>query len=190
MAQNVTIAGASYSDVPAVNLPKTGGGTATFYDEDSLPDFAGADGTSPGTHGLVPAPAATDNVKFLKGDGTWSTVSGGSMTTLWQNASPTSQFAAQTITLSDAAANYDYVLVLMKFTTDANGTLVSEVLKYDATYPGFTLMLNTGGNRTATRDGSFTTANNGLSMAFLNCTYNNGANQGMLVPYKIFGIKL
>lgn len=29
---DVTLWGASYSDVPAVNLPKTGGGTATFYD--------------------------------------------------------------------------------------------------------------------------------------------------------------
>lgn len=33
MAQNITLLGASYSDVPAVTLPKTGGGTATFYDD-------------------------------------------------------------------------------------------------------------------------------------------------------------
>ena len=32
MAQNVTVQGASYSAVPAVQLPKTGGGTATFTD--------------------------------------------------------------------------------------------------------------------------------------------------------------
>lgn len=32
MAQNVTILGASYSNVPAVTLPKTGGGTARFDD--------------------------------------------------------------------------------------------------------------------------------------------------------------
>lgn len=32
MAQNLTIAGASYSDVPAVNIAKTGGGIATFTD--------------------------------------------------------------------------------------------------------------------------------------------------------------
>lgn len=32
MAQNVTILGASYSNVPAVTLPKTGGGTASFTD--------------------------------------------------------------------------------------------------------------------------------------------------------------
>lgn len=32
MAQNITIMGASYSAVPAVTLPKTGGGTAKFTD--------------------------------------------------------------------------------------------------------------------------------------------------------------
>lgn len=32
MSQNITLMGASYSDVPAVTLPKTGGGSATFTD--------------------------------------------------------------------------------------------------------------------------------------------------------------
>ena len=32
MSQNITLLGASYSDVPGVTLPKTGGGTATFSD--------------------------------------------------------------------------------------------------------------------------------------------------------------
>ena len=32
MGQNVTIAGASYPDVPALDIPKTGGGTARFVD--------------------------------------------------------------------------------------------------------------------------------------------------------------
>ena len=32
MSQNITLLGASYSAVPAVTLPKTGGGTATFTD--------------------------------------------------------------------------------------------------------------------------------------------------------------
>lgn len=32
MAQNITLMGASYSAVPAVTLPKTGGGTAKFTD--------------------------------------------------------------------------------------------------------------------------------------------------------------
>ena len=32
MAQNITLLGASYTAVPAVKLPKTGGGNATFTD--------------------------------------------------------------------------------------------------------------------------------------------------------------
>lgn len=33
MAQNITLMGANYPNVPAVQLPKTGGGTAKFIDE-------------------------------------------------------------------------------------------------------------------------------------------------------------
>lgn len=36
MAQNITLMGANYSAVPAVQLPKTGGGTATFVDEEDI----------------------------------------------------------------------------------------------------------------------------------------------------------
>lgn len=32
MAQNITLMGATYSDVPGVQLPKSGGGTASFFD--------------------------------------------------------------------------------------------------------------------------------------------------------------
>lgn len=35
--------------------------------------MTGADGTNAGTKGVVPAPTATDNTKFLRGDGTWAT---------------------------------------------------------------------------------------------------------------------
>ena len=36
MAQNITLMGANYSAVPAVTLPKTGGGTAKFIDEEEI----------------------------------------------------------------------------------------------------------------------------------------------------------
>ena len=39
----------------------------------TIPDFTGDTGTG-GEHGLVPAPAAGDATKALKGDGTWDTV--------------------------------------------------------------------------------------------------------------------
>lgn len=39
--------------------------------------FVGATSAAPGSKGLVPQPQAGDNTKFLSGDGTWKTVSGG-----------------------------------------------------------------------------------------------------------------
>lgn len=49
-------------------------GTTGLIPVDRLTVFTGADGTNAGTKGAVPAPAATDNNKYLKGDGTWSAV--------------------------------------------------------------------------------------------------------------------
>ena len=42
-----------------------------------LVNFVGTDGNDPGAAGLVPAPATTDDGKYLKADGTWGTPSGG-----------------------------------------------------------------------------------------------------------------
>lgn len=39
--------------------------------------FTGTDGVIAGTAGLVPAPTASDDDKYLKSDGTWASVSGG-----------------------------------------------------------------------------------------------------------------
>ena len=42
MAQNVVINGVTYSNVPSVNIPKSGSGTAVFYDT-SAADIANTD---------------------------------------------------------------------------------------------------------------------------------------------------
>lgn len=47
----------------------------TPVDQANLGDFAGASATQAGDVGLVPAPSAGDQSKFLRGDGTWATVS-------------------------------------------------------------------------------------------------------------------
>lgn len=39
MAQNVTVCGANYQNVPAVQLPKTGGGSALFLDATVYPKY-------------------------------------------------------------------------------------------------------------------------------------------------------
>lgn len=36
MAKNITLWGASFTDVPSVDLPTTGGGTANFIDTDDV----------------------------------------------------------------------------------------------------------------------------------------------------------
>lgn len=43
----------------------------------SISTFEGATSSTAGSTGIVPAPSSGDNVKFLCGDGTWQTVSGG-----------------------------------------------------------------------------------------------------------------
>ena len=54
-------------------IVSSGGATPAI----SINDFTGANGTTAGTKGSVPAPAAEDNVKYLKGDGTWATIPSG-----------------------------------------------------------------------------------------------------------------
>jgi len=42
----------------------------------NLPTLAGANGTSAGSKGFAPKPAATDHTKFLRGDATWADING------------------------------------------------------------------------------------------------------------------
>ena len=58
MAQNVTLLGASYPDVPQVVLPKTGGGSAIFTD---------TSGTTAGAGDVI------DGKKFYDANGTEQT---------------------------------------------------------------------------------------------------------------------
>ena len=55
--------------------PTSGSGAPSFRAlvAGDYPAMVGANGTTEGTAGAVPGPTATDNVKFLRGDGTWAT---------------------------------------------------------------------------------------------------------------------
>lgn len=52
-----------------------------------LPQFIGATAYQAGESGAVPAPAAGDQDKYLKGDGTWATVQSAANTIFYMNAS-------------------------------------------------------------------------------------------------------
>ena len=76
MAQNITLLGASYSDVPAVTLPKTGGGTATFTDTTITSNAASASDILSGKLAYVNGTLITgtladgDNIGYGLTDGT------------------------------------------------------------------------------------------------------------------------
>lgn len=84
MAKNVTLMGASYPDVPAVNLPQTGGGTATFTDVTGTTAtaadvaqgkvFYAADGTE--TTGTASGGSATIEPLSVTANGTYNPPSG------------------------------------------------------------------------------------------------------------------
>ena len=51
-----------------------------------------------------------------------------SETTLWTNSAPSSDFAAQTVTLSDNIQNYDYIKIYVAFSKDALTSVWSELM--------------------------------------------------------------
>ena len=64
-----------YSDL---NKFKIGDGVtlvgALPFATSDISDFVGATSSTAGEHGLVPAPQAGDEDKYLKGDGTWTEI--------------------------------------------------------------------------------------------------------------------
>ena len=118
MAQNITLMGASYTAVPAVTLPKTGGGTASFTDVTDTTAAASdvASGkyfyTAAGvrTQGTSSGGGGTSNFKLLatKALGTIST------------SSTTAADTGQTISVSDINS-YDLLVVETSVDTKTNG---------------------------------------------------------------------
>lgn len=95
MAQNITLLGASYSAVPAVQLPKTGGGTARF-DDASVTTATASDVAS----GKI----------FLASNGTITTGtnSGGGGTLTVKTATTTKTSTGQTISFSSLSGEPKY----------------------------------------------------------------------------------
>ena len=71
MAQNITLLGASYTGVPAVELPKTGGGTASFTDVTDT--TAAAADVASGKYFYTASGVKTEGTNG--GSGTWETTS-------------------------------------------------------------------------------------------------------------------
>ena len=67
--------------------------------------FTGANGSHAGAKGLVPAPGAEDNTKYLKGDGTWGTPSGGGGTSDYADLSNKPQINGHTLSGNQSASD-------------------------------------------------------------------------------------
>lgn len=112
MAQNITLLGASYSNVPSVQLPKTGGGTASFDD------------TTISSNAATAADIASGKLAWVNGSLVAGTASGGgsSYTLLGSfevsanttSTSSTNVGTEQTISRTSHTAKKLYILVTDK----------------------------------------------------------------------------
>jgi len=134
--------------------------------------FTGADGTDAGTSGLVPAPTATDNNKFLKGDGTWQTVSGGGSATDVQidGTSITDNGVANIVTNKPISyKNVSSVVYQNKNDQKPNGIIYSSY--------GLQIALGgTGNHYMSSGDDSVTSAMADSSVMYAEVALNNGIN--------------
>ena len=127
MAQNITLMGASYSDVPAVTLPKTGGGTASFTDVTDT--TAAASDVASGKYFYTAAGVRTQGTNSGGGGSggltlihtyTFGTFSGTA-------TSATDTGKSMTLASTTGWSNYDLLLIDCSVDTQTNGRHTSTV---------------------------------------------------------------
>lgn len=106
MAQNITLMGASYSDVPAVALPKTGGGTASFFDVSDT--TAAASDVASGKYFYTSSGVKTQGTSSGGGGSSWTKI--GNTTELAVNTTSTSAGSAGTIALGSGHFTKDKII--------------------------------------------------------------------------------
>lgn len=178
MAQNITLLGASYSDVPAVDLPKTGGGTARFT------DISTENGKVVQSGALVSQTSATYTTNDTYDTTTVSSVTvqvsgggGASIDDFVSGAVPTG-----TTTLQTATSIMDYGLAYRSSMTSLSAPYVTTIGQYalmnctGLTSISFPLLTSFGGDYalsgcTGLTNVSFPSLNNTLrTRTFNNCS--------------------
>ena len=115
MAQNITLMGASYSDVPAVTLPKMGGGTATFTDVTDT--TAAASDVASGKYFYTAAGVRTQGTSSGGGGSSnWTLLGTKSLGTISTNSTSATD-TGQTIIIGSSAWN-DYDLLVCECSVD------------------------------------------------------------------------
>lgn len=137
----ITIADDTISvDDTTVQMKLTAGSNISISDDTisatdtTYSNFVGTDGTASGTAGLVPAPTTSDTDKYLKSDGTWSTVSGGgsSVTVVQTTGTSTTDVMSQNATTSLVYADpgTNTKIKIGDHASDSEGTNAIEIGHY------------------------------------------------------------
>jgi len=118
MSQNITLLGASYSAVPAVTLPKTGGGTATFTDVTDT--TAAASDVASGKYFYTSAGVRTQGTSSGGGGSSNFTLLGTKSVGTISTSSTTDTDTGQTIVLT-GWNDYDLLVCECSVDTQTNG---------------------------------------------------------------------
>lgn len=114
---------------------------------------------------------------------------------LWTNSNPTNNFVTQTVTLSDAITNYDYIKIVVLQSTD-DATEYSTIVKTSdfitsslaANSPiSYSVYSSSTGYRYARIIYYVSDTSVGISSGF--AIHRDALNNSLAMPYQIIGIK-
>lgn len=102
---------------------------------------------------------------------------------LWENSAPSSNFAAQTLSINLSA--YKLFGIVFWYSTTTQEEVPMELFTVDENtkYP----MISGNNNRGGTRSVTYNATNAELSIS--NATYNSGTSNGYLIPLRIYGLR-
>ena len=105
-------------------------------------------------------------------------------TLLWENQSPTAQFAAQSISIDLSPYKLFYIVWYYSSTNDTNRTENSAIFQVNEN----SKMLYSVGNNNTTGNRYFTYSNTNKQITFTVARHNNSNNNAYDVPVRIYGI--